>query len=193
MRNLIFIIAVAALIITGCEQSSKDETTSSTTVTKPETVSGICRFAVDGKNLEAWNTQNNNTIAEHSQGLLITSAVVDALSGGTTQGVYTVLSTEYEKAFSGQHVIVTVVARQADENGTEKFAVAYSTNEVGNSGWRYFDAGNNFESYSFEYDVPVMNKGYSDFVGIWPDVSGSGKGLVVQSLTVMKLPNHLKK
>jgi len=154
----------------------------------------LIRFSVDGKNPEAWNSKDeNNTIAQHSQGVLMTSNVADAQNIEAKQVVYTILSKKYEEAFSGQLVIVTVVARKADENGTEKFAVAYSTNEVGNSGWQHFDATSNFESYSFEYNVPAINKGLSDYVAIWPDVSGNGKALVVQSLTVLKLPDHLKK
>ena len=122
--------------------------------------SDLIRFSVDGKNLKAWNTKNkNNNISRHPQGVLMRSTVADAQNIEATQGVYTEISTEFKKAFLGQPVIVIVVARQADKNGTEKFAVAYSASEVGNSGWQHFDVTSTFKGYSFEFNVPAINKG----------------------------------
>ena len=40
------------------------------------------------------------------------------------------------------------------------------------------------ETYSFQYSVGLMREGRGDFVGIWADTSGSGRALIVESVTV---------
>lgn len=88
-------------------------------------------------------------------------------------GVYLTLPPAFEQAASGQTVRVTVMARRASDAPGKSFAVAYSTNEVGNSGWQRFDLGDQLASYSFIYKVPVMKAGYGDFIGILPEEGGA--------------------
>ena len=90
-----------------------------------------------------------------------------------------------EAAASGKRVRVSVNARAARAN-TADFSVAYSTNEVGNSGWRKFTAGNQFEIKSFEFDVPPMREGKGDFVGVLP---APGSGVEIESLKVEVIPH----
>lgn len=45
---------------------------------------------------------------------------------------------------------------------TDKFGVAYSTAQLGNSGWHVFDATSKYMVYSFEYSVPKMKKANGD-------------------------------
>lgn len=94
-----------------------------------------------------------------------------ANSGGVTNGYSIRLPDAVELAASGRQVCVKVVARAAEAGGS-RFAIAYSTNEVGNSGWRWRDATPEWSSFGMEFDVPVMKNGNGDFVGILPDVEG---------------------
>ena len=91
-----------------------------------------------------------------------------ALSSGATNGYSVRLPDQVEAEASGHHVTVHVIAR-ASGSDRSHFAVAYSTNEVGNSGWRKFTAGAEWSIHTMEYDVPVMKDGRGDFVGILPD------------------------
>lgn len=95
-----------------------------------------------------------------------------ALSSGPTNGYSIRLPDSVETAASGHHVTVHVIAR-ASGSDRSHFAVAYSTNEVGNSGWRKFTAGPEWSIHTMEYDVPVMKEGRGDFVGILPDSEGN--------------------
>lgn len=88
-------------------------------------------------------------------------------------GIYLAVPAAFEKAASGQTVRVTVVARRASDAPGKSFSAAYSTNEVGNSGWQRFDLTDKLESYSFTYPVPVMKAGYGDFIGILPEEGGA--------------------
>ncbi|SFP67066.1 hypothetical protein SAMN05216419_101226 [Nitrosomonas cryotolerans] len=89
-----------------------------------------------------------------------------AASRGATDGYSIRLPDIIEAAASGKHIAVSIIARAAAGNDTSRFALAYSTNEVGNSGWRWFKAGVAWSVHTMEYDVPIMRKGNSDFVGI---------------------------
>ena len=91
-----------------------------------------------------------------------------APSSGITGGYSIRLPDQIEVAASGHHITVHVIARASGSNHS-RFAVAYSTNEVGNSGWCWFNAGAEWSVYTMEYDVPVMKEGQGDFVGILPD------------------------
>lgn len=88
-------------------------------------------------------------------------------------GFHLTLPKAFEQAASGQTVRVTVAARRAPDASGKSFAIAYSTNDVGKSGWQRFDLTDQFASYSFTYQVPVMKAGNDDYIGILPDDGGA--------------------
>lgn len=103
--------------------------------------------------------------------LAIADGRADAGSGGETGGWSIRVPDEVEAAASGNRVIVTTIAR-ATGGGQSKFALAYSTAEVGNSGWRWFTAGPEWSMHAMEYAVPPMIKGNGDFVGVLAEPEG---------------------
>jgi hypothetical protein len=186
--------AAAMLLVAGCtgesEQPAKPSnqpqevpTTSSSVPTQaiPETLG---RFTVSGKAADAWTAGPDNQIALHPLGIEISSRSTDPASGGMTGGVRVRVSDDFERTASGGRIRVSVSARAAEVNGTDGFAVAYSTNEVGNSGWRTFEVSDSLQTYSFDFSVAPMKQGRGDFVGVWADTQGAGKALVIASLTV---------
>lgn len=92
-------------------------------------------------------------------------------------GIYLRLPDQFEKAASAHKVRVTVFARHPADAPNASFAIAYSTNEVGNSGWQKFTLTDQLARYSFIFAVPAMVKGLGDYIGILPDPSGA-KGSV---------------
>lgn len=95
----------------------------------------------------------------------------NAASTGQTEGYSIRLPDTIEAAASGHRVSVSVVARAAGA-AQSRFALAYSTNDVGNSGWRWQGAGPEWSVFTMEYTVPAMKNGNGDFVGILPDMEG---------------------
>lgn len=82
--------------------------------------------------------------------------------GGTIPNGFTIkLGPEIEQQLSGKKITVEI-----DASGGA-FQVAYSTNEVGNSGWRSFQSGER-ETVSFEYQLNEIQAGNNDFIGIAP-------------------------
>jgi hypothetical protein len=105
-------------------------------------------------------------------------------AAGRTGGYSIRVPDNVEAAASGKRVRVTVNARAAHGTETAEFSLAYSTNEVGNSNWRKFTVGHQFEFKSFEFDVPPMTNGNGDYVGILP----AGSGVEVTMLKVEVIP-----
>ncbi len=80
---------------------------------------------------------------------------------------------------SGESIRVTLQVKSTSGN-PHNFQVAYSTAEVGNSGWRSLVAGPDFSEVSFEYGVAPKREGRGDYLGILPDPSGNGAGIYVR-------------
>ena len=109
----------------------------------------------------------------------------NAASAGRTGGFSIRVPDSIEAAASGERVQVTVNARSARGAELAEFSLAYSTNEVGNSGWRKFIVGQQFQPMSFEFDVPTMRSGNGDYVGILP---APGPGVEIETLKVEAIP-----
>lgn len=91
-------------------------------------------------------------------------AQAERYSHGPTSGLSFALDDTFEGLASGQLVTVEISARQTD--GPIDFVAAYSTNDVGNSGWQRFTANSEFSAYTFEFNVPPMRAGQLDYVGV---------------------------
>ena len=101
-------------------------------------------------------------ITESSTVIVTTSAETPANSFGLPSGYSISLLPEQEEANSNSKLTVSVLARAP--NGAAKMRVAYSTNEVGNSGWRDFELGPDYTVSTFEYKVPPMKEGNGEFI-----------------------------
>lgn len=100
---------------------------------------------------------------------VVTLSGQDTLSDtrGETSGASIRLSKELEQSVSEKSVTISIVGRSTSDDAT-KLKVAYSTNEVGNSGWKTLTFSEEFTVQSFTYDVPKLSKGKGDFVGMSP-------------------------
>ncbi|MFN7056959.1 hypothetical protein [Hyphomonas sp.] len=98
-------------------------------------------------------------------------------SGGKTAGLSFQVSDAVELAASGNRIRIHLVT--SSETAGEAY-LAYSTNEVGNSGWMAFETGPEARVAVFEYDVPPMKQGLGDFIGINPN----GHRLTIRSINV---------
>ena len=96
--------------------------------------------------------------------------------GGLTSGFSFPLPAEFEQGASGQTVTIEIASRIA---GGGTFAVAYSTNEVGNSGWQDMTATSEYTIQSVQYNVPALRNGSGDFLGIAPDPLATGQAVEI--------------
>jgi hypothetical protein len=87
----------------------------------------------------------------------------NAGAGGSTGGVGVRLPDDFERDASGNQVRITVRASSADPGAL--LGVAYSTADVGNSGWQAFNLTPEPADFTFDYIVPAMQVGNGDFLG----------------------------
>jgi len=100
--------------------------------------------------------------------------VEDESVGGHLFGVTVELSEAMEAAASGKTVQVLIRGRMAGGVESGPVDVGYSTADVGNSGWQRLTFTDEMSVQMFEYDVPEMNRGRGDFLGILPDPDNAG-------------------
>lgn len=89
----------------------------------------------------------------------------DARSHGRTQGVSFQVPDEVERSASGRLIEVIIIARSPQP---ATFRAAYSTREVGNSGWRELEVEDSWTAVSLTYTVRPMEEGAGDYIGVLP-------------------------
>lgn len=162
MKKLILPIAIA-LLANGCTSESP------TTGTTKDNVSDISNAlvksacnAISSDDIVSSKTVQAQQISGTAQ---LTSSTSVGSAGGKTSGAAIKVNTECEGEVSGQTILVSFSARS---NDSVSMKVSYSTNDVGNSGWKSFDLNDQFKTYSFEYDVPARSTPGADFIGFLP-------------------------
>jgi len=115
----------------------------------------------------------------------LSEGAADARSNSKTGGYSIRVPDKFEAAVSGKTIKVSVVAR--GDKGAARFAVAYSTNDVGNSGWRWFNATPEWSAFEMIYRVPVMKNAKGDFIGLLPTPAGT-PGIEVYAVSAATVP-----
>lgn len=156
--------------------AARDSAASPLFTIRSELSEGASFVSVFGEDTPPFKVPPEMSVSNHIEGdgqayLRLCNGAPNAGSQGITGGYSIRLPDAVEAEASGHHVTIKIVARAASVPQS-RFALAYSTNEVGNSGWRWFDAAPDWAVYAMEWDVPTMRKGNGDFIGILPDVLG---------------------
>ena len=130
------------------------------------------------------NTASAGTGKDGAPTVIISSRLQQPSAGGTTGGAYFALDPAASQALSGHAVAIRITARAAAANPTSRFALAFSGNGLGDSGWVTFVPTADFETYALRVALPAA-VGPSDYVGIWADVFGLGKALEVSKVEIV--------
>lgn len=136
-------------------------------------------YGDDGLPLE-FQTDRGHTIEAVEAGVLISGHVAEANSTGRTSGAFLRVPDEFEAAASGNTIRVTVELDLDSAEGTAR--AAYSTSDVGNSGWQSLEIDAEDGAATFSYDVPPINNGNGDYLGIDPDPEGMGHSVIVSAI-----------
>jgi len=134
--------------------------------------------------------QNTVDIATAADGAVtgdvIRSTMVNAVATGDTDTAIVRLPPDDMAGISGKTATIIVTARSAERDGSPKMRVAYSRAGVGSSGWQEFTLTPAFSDYSFKYAVPSEPSANAprDFVAVWGDPDGKGRGSEVSQVRV---------
>ena len=102
-------------------------------------------------------------------------------SGGHTSGAFFTIEGQSEAMASGKTIAIRA---QVEGAAGTVLPVAYSTADVGNSGWQEFTLSGEREWITFNYSVPEMNAGNGDYLGFMP-----GDGVEIRLFQVVIEPN----
>jgi len=116
----------------------------------------------------------------------IRSSIKQAGPAGSTDGASVEIKPPLATDLAGKRIRVTISARAPDEGTPVPFAAAYSSANVGTSGWIVFTPTKEFDDYAFEYQVPAT-VGTAQYVGVWSDISGRGAPLAVRTISIRTL------
>ncbi len=174
MRGLIFL---TALMVAACGQvgSGSDGTQADGSVSTAapgilDEFEADYAFIPSAETIEAMSIADGLSVDMNDNQTMSISGLSNVeTSGSKTGGAAFVVSSEDEAEIDGNRVRIRILA--SGEPGSA-MKVAYSTNDVGNSGWRKFDLSEDLAEYSFEYAVPAMKAGRNDYIGIAPVVDG---------------------
>ncbi|MHA7139791.1 phage tail spike protein [Rossellomorea arthrocnemi] len=130
--------------------------------------------------------QSTDSFSGTKAALLKSSELNPPPSGGNTSSSAAAKNIPFEiaSAFKTQKVRVSVYAKQTANNSSNQFAMSYSTNKDGNSGWFMFTPTTSWSKYSMEYNVPEATDSSDDWLFIWADTTGSGRGVLIDNLSI---------
>jgi hypothetical protein len=131
-----------------------------------------------GHQLDRFSISNSNVVfarLKSSQRLDVAS-----VDWGTSSASFT-LSAEFAQRSNGKVIEVGIIARTAQANGAPALAVAYATQQAGNSGWRSLELDPDFRLMKIKYQVPEVPGGYSNLpvIAFHSDPSGSGRAVEI--------------
>lgn len=175
----ILLLLLCAVMLCACNEEKKSTTNNETT--KIVSVSENSIFTANAAS--KWKVGKGNFITKADDSLLFSSKLLKPSTAGATQGTYTQVPQDVESKVSGKKIKISVVAKKGSTSSSS-FAVAYSTAQVGNSGWHKFFPSSEYDVYSFEYTVPKMKTPNFDYIAIWGDTTGKGNGVSIKEVAI---------
>ena len=119
------------------------------------------------------------SVSREDAALRLSGNFEGASPGGRTGGVSFALPEEIERQVSGKTATITIVGTSEKQAA---ISAAYSTNEVGNSGWHRLDVGRDADGLSFTYRIPPAANYLGDFIGILPDPEETGNTFLLEAI-----------
>ena len=117
--------------------------------------------------------------------VLVGSSAENLSSGGRTGAIYLQVPEAFETSASASTIEMSVDLI-AEADGV--VAIAYSTSEVGNSGWKTLPVTAGENTVTMTYAVPAMKNGNGDYFGIQPDPEATGQSITVTSISGEEMP-----
>jgi hypothetical protein len=110
-------------------------------------------------------------------------------AGNLSAGVGAAISSEFEARVATRMVRVEAELRAAPDLGTEAAKLGYFTVGHGDSGWRDIEVTDRWETVGFCFQTSATTEANNnEAVGVWPDVSGAGRALLLREIRVIIEP-----
>ena len=174
--------------IAGIDTSAEDlETVSGSTL---KSSGSWLRNGFEDGEFDMWSSgvvRETDSFSGNYSGLFTSSNTSPSSSGSIGEPSLTIPE-EIALSLAGKRVRISVFAKWPETNESSEFAVSYSTNDTGNSGWHHFNQDIDWKRFSFYYTVPEPVAGGVDYIGIWGDTSGLGGGVLIDNVVIETMP-----
>lgn len=111
-------------------------------------------------------------------------------------GVFAALGPDYERAFAGQKIRITVRARQGRKTPLAEFDMGYFTAGAGDSQWRRRTLTPDWADYVLDFaPKPPNGDPDLDYAGVWPGEAGEQETMDVEyiKIDVLSKPANVAK
>lgn len=116
---------------------------------------------------------------------IVTMTQIPRKDAPLSAGVFAPLGPDYERAFAGQTIRITVRARQGRKAPLEAFDMGYFTAGAGDSGWRRRSLTQDWQDYTLDFaPKPPNGDPDLDYMGIWPGDEGEQKTMDISSMKI---------
>lgn len=102
-------------------------------------------------------------------------------------GIFAALGSDYERAFAGQKLQITIRARQGHNNPLTTFDMGYFSASAGlrDSGWKRCELTSEWQDFTLEFSPDLPNHDPDiDYLGFWPGEEGDLKTMDVEFLKI---------
>jgi hypothetical protein len=104
--------------------------------------------------------------------------------GARSAGAGFLLPETIERGVIGRTIRIEMEMRAADPSLTET-RIGYFTVERGDSGWKRVRIGEEYRIVSFEHFIdPTTPVNDAEWVGVWPDIAGLGRGVLLRRISI---------
>lgn len=116
---------------------------------------------------------------------IVTQTQIPRRDAPASAGVFAALGPDYERAFAGQQIRITLRARQGRKAPLETFDMGYFTAGAGDSGWRRRTLTPEWQDYTLDFaPKPPNGDPDLDYMGIWPGDAGEQKTMDVAFMKI---------
>lgn len=102
-----------------------------------------------------------------------------------SQGIFASLNPNYEEAFAGHRLRLTITARASAQNGLDAFDMSYFTSGSGGTGWRRKTLTPQWEDYVIEFSPRALTEEADlSYFSIWPGVTAEPLAMDVARMRI---------
>jgi hypothetical protein len=116
---------------------------------------------------------------------IVTMTQIPRKDAPASAGVFAALGPDYERAFAGQQIRVTVRARQGRKAPLEAFDMGYFTAGAGDSRWQRRRLTQDWQDFTLDFaPKPPNGDPDLDYMGVWPGDQGEQKTMDVAFMKI---------
>lgn len=141
-------------------------------------------YSVQGERLYTLTASPGTTLEMRPTTIVIKSHLTRE-SAPPSAGVFATLGSNFESAFAGKDLDISVRGRVIGSADRATLEIGYFTVGEGDSGWKAFEITPDYAEYGFSFSPqPKSGPAAQDYVGIWPDPLGENTAIEIEAIKI---------